>query len=180
MNVYSEKKSKMGKLTYLIIHCSATPEQKEYTGAQIKEFHMSAPPKGRGWDRPGYSDLILLDGTVENLRPYNNDDNIDMYELTYGAGSINSISRHVCYVGGMDKLMKSPKDTRTNTQKFALQQYVYNIIKLYPNILIAGHNQFANKACPSFNVPLWLKSINVAEKNIYVGKKMIKSKKSEE
>jgi N-acetylmuramoyl-L-alanine amidase len=161
----------MGKLQVLIIHCSATPEGKEYTGAQIKAFHMSPPPAGRGWDRPGYSDIIHLNGAVENLRKYDENDIIDMYELTYGAGYMNPISRHICYIGGMDKQMKNAKDTRTNLQKFSLQQYVYNMIKLHPDIKIAAHYQFAPKACPSFDVEAWLKSINVADKNIYTIKK---------
>jgi len=165
----------MGKLTFLIIHCSATPEGKEYTGAQIKAFHMSPPPKGRGWDRPGYSDIIHLDGSVENLRPYDEDNYVNLYELTYGAGVMNAISRHVCYIGGMDKPYKDPKDTRTNAQKFALQKYVMEMIQKHPDILIAGHNQFDPKACPSFDVPTWLKSISIADKNIYV-KKVISKK----
>jgi N-acetylmuramoyl-L-alanine amidase len=98
---------------------------------------------------------------------YNNDDLVDPWEITNGAVGINAISRHFVYVGGMDKANKKPKDTRTAAQLKAMDTYVKNLIAQYPAIRIAGHNQFAPKACPSFDVPTWLRSIGVQEKNIY-------------
>jgi len=41
------------------------------------------------------------------------------------------------------------------------------VIAYKPDILIAGHNQFDNKACPSFFVPTYLKMIGIPDKNIY-------------
>ena len=67
------------KLTYLIIHCTATPEGREVTSDEIRKWHTSPPPKGRGWKQVGYSDMIHLDGTLENLVPYNNDDIVDAF-----------------------------------------------------------------------------------------------------
>ena len=130
-------------------------------------MHTAKPPQGRGWKTVGYSDFITLDGTVHNLRRYNSDNWVDIGEVTNGAAGINSISRHVCYAGGMDAWMKSAKDTRTPQQEAALEAYVKKTLRYHPGILIAGHNQFSPKACPSFSVPTWLHSIGIPKKNIY-------------
>jgi len=48
--------------------------------------------------------------------------------------------------------------------------YVKYTIKRHPKILVLGHSEAPNahgKACPSFNVGEWLRSIGVAEANIY-------------
>lgn len=71
----------MGELKYLIIHCSATPAGREVTGDEIREWHLN----GRGWSQVGYSDIIHLDGQVENLVEYNEDNWIDAGEITNGA-----------------------------------------------------------------------------------------------
>jgi N-acetylmuramoyl-L-alanine amidase len=155
------------KLQFLIIHCTATPEHREVTSDEIRYWHLSPPPIGRGWHRVGYSDMIHLDGTIENLIPYNEDDNVDPWELTNGVSGENSISRHIVYVGGMTQDNKKELDTRNKEQLITMALYVRNMIKNHPAIKIAGHNQFAQKACPSFNVPEWLKSIGIDEKNIY-------------
>lgn len=164
----------MKKLQYLVIHCTATPEGRAVTSKQIREWHTSPPPKGRGWSQVGYSDMIHLNGMVENLVPYNDDEYVDPRELTNGAVGINSISRHVVYVGGMDEDMKWSRDTRTREQLLALRNYVVHQIAIHPEIKVGGHNQFAAKACPSFDVPKWLRSIGIAEKNICNHALMIK------
>lgn len=156
-------------LTYLIIHCTATPEGREVSADEIRRWHTSPKPKGRGWKQVGYSDIIHLDGTVENLVPYNDDDVVDSWEITNGASGINSISRHVVYAGGVSADdVKKAKDTRTWLQELAMITYVKETIARHPNIKVAGHNQFAQKACPSFNVPVWLMAIGVPDKNIYI------------
>lgn len=149
-----------------MIHCTATVEGKSLTGADIKKMHTSPKPAGRGWKVVGYADLFHLNGGIENLVPYNQDDVIQPHEITNGAVGMNSKTRHVSYVGGVDKFNK-PKDTRNDLQKAALKTYVLDFLKRYPSAQVLGHNQVAPKACPSFDVPTWLKSIGVAEKNIF-------------
>ena len=54
-------------------------------------------------------------------------------------------------VGGIDKVNFKPKDTRTEEQKEALV-YILEYLKIqHAHATIHGHNDFANKACPSFN-----------------------------
>ena len=177
----------MGKLTNLVIHCTATPKGRQITSDDIRKWHLSPKPIGRGWDKVGYSDMIHLNGSIENLTPYNFDNNVDVWEVTNGVSGINMVSRHSVYVGGLDiaeEFMDVPEDevgiehmipsdTRTPEQKYALEIYVKYMILRHPNILVCGHDQFANKACPSFDVPKWAESIGVNKKNIYYGKAII-------
>lgn len=156
----------MNKLELGIIHCTATPEGRQITKETIREWHTSPPPIGRGWKQVGYSDMIMLDGTLVNLVPYDEDPYVEAWEITNGATGINYKARHIVYVGGTD-LKGKPKDTRTIDQRGTMIDWVFNIIHFHPDIKIAGHNQFAQKACPSFHVPTWLRSIGVHSKNIY-------------
>ncbi len=160
----------MGKLNYIVIHCTATPEGREVTKEDIIRWHTSPKHKGgRGWRRPGYSDMIYLDGSLVNIIPFNQDDVVDPWEISNGARGINGVSRHVVYAGGLEKAGKKAKDTRTKEQLYTLEAYVRFMLLRHPGIQILGHNQApgANKACPSFDVPKWLKSLGIPEKNIY-------------
>lgn len=163
----------MKKLEFLIIHCTATQEGKELTADDIRRMHCSPPPKGRGWKQVGYSDMIHLSGVVTNLVPYNDDNIVQPREITNGALGLNGISRHVVYVGGVEKDGKTPKDTRTTQQLLALRNYVFHVVSAHAQIKILGHNQVENKACPSFHVPTWLRTIGVKEENIYLQQKAV-------
>jgi hypothetical protein len=157
----------MGKLMYLMIHCTATPQGREVTSEQIRKLHTSKPPQGKGWAQVGYSDMIHLDGKIENLVPYNEDEMVDVREITNGALGTNGICRHLVYVGGVDNtLAMRPKDTRNFAQVKAMTDRVREVVLLHPQIKIIGHNQVDAKACPSFDVPKWCRSIGIEEKNI--------------
>ncbi|MBD5315900.1 MAG: lysozyme [Bacteroides sp.] len=151
----------MAQLKYLVIHCTATPEGRDVTPEDIRCWHTSpVSAGGRGWKQVGYTDLIRLDGTVERLVNNNEDANVDPWEITNGAKGYNSISRHIVYAGGCDKSNK-PKDTRTAAQEKALVAYVKDFHRRFPKVRIIGHNEIAAKACPSFDVQKWLKSIGI-------------------
>ena len=150
----------MAKLQYLVIHCTATPEGREVSAADIRRWHTSPAPTGRGWRQVGYTDLFHLDGSVERLVNNNEDGNVDPWEITNGAAGYNSVSRHIVYAGGCDANMQ-PKATRTAEQKEALKKYVLDFHARHPDVRIVGHNQLAAKACPSFDVPQWLATIGI-------------------
>lgn len=151
----------MAQLKYLVIHCTATTEGRDVTPDDIRRWHTSpVSAGGRGWKQVGYTDLIRLDGTVERLVNNNEDANVDPWEITNGAKGYNSISRHIVYAGGCDKSNK-PKDTRTAAQEKALVAYVKDFHRRHPSVRIIGHNEIAAKACPSFDVQKWLKSIGI-------------------
>ena len=132
----------MAKLKQLVIHCTATPEGREVSADEIRRWHCAPLSEGgRGWRQVGYTDLIHLDGTVERLVDNNEDDVVDPWEITNGAAGHNSVSRHIVYAGGV------AADVRDFHRRF-------------PSARIVGHNELAAKACPSFDVQRWLKTVD--------------------
>lgn len=154
----------MAKLKYLVLHCTATAEGREVTSDEIRAWHTNPVSKGgRGWKQVGYTDLIHLDGRVERLVSNNEDANVDSWEITNGAAGYNSVSRHVVYAGGVAADGKTVKDTRTQAQRQAMEAYVKDFHKRFPKVRIIGHGEVAAKACPSFDVQAWLKSIGIIQ-----------------
>lgn len=149
------------KLQYLVIHCTATPQGREVTADEIRRWHTSPPPAGRGWRQVGYRRLIHLDGSVSELVANNDDNIVDPWEITNGVAGKNSISQHWVYAGGVALDGKTPKDTRTQAQKDTLETLVKDFNRRFPTVKIVGHNHFAAKACPSFDVQTWLKQIGI-------------------
>ena len=125
----------------IIIHCSATPEGREHDVEEIRRWHT----EGRGWSDIGYHFLIKLDGTVQIGRPLRR---AGAHTRGQNANSIG-----ICYVGGLTKGGKKAKDTRTNAQKQSMAILVWTLNDLLGGELtVHGHREFANKACPSFDV----------------------------
>ena len=151
-------------MQYLVIHCTATPEGREVSAAEIRRWHTApASQGGRGWKQVGYTDMVHLDGRIERLADNNEDANVDPWEVTNGAAGYNSVSRHIVYVGGCDNHL-APKDTRTEAQREALKRYVEDFHARFPQVKIVGHHELnPGKACPSFDVPTWLRSIGIRQ-----------------
>ena len=125
----------------IILHCSATPEGKDYDVDTIRKWHLQ-----RGFSDIGYHYVIYRDGSIHNGR----DVNISGAHCT----NHNSISIGVCYIGGLDSTGKKAKDTRTNAQKKSFVSLVKQLMGIY-NLSIFNvhcHNEYANKACPSFKI----------------------------
>ena len=152
------------KLSYLVLHCTATPEDREVKSEEIRHWHTDPVSKGgRGWKQVGYTDMIHLDGSVERLVENNEDAYVDDWEITNGAKGYNGISRHVVYVGGLSKDCKTAKDTRTPAQLRAMKEYVLDFHKRFPQVKIIGHREIADKDCPSFDVQEWLAQIGIKQ-----------------
>lgn len=148
-------------MKFLMIHCTATPESRDYNTKQILSWFTDM-----GWKVPGYSQVTHLDGRIEVLRDYNADDIMQDSEITNGAKGWNRDARHIAYIGGVASDGRTPKDTRTLLQKDSLAAQVKSFVYRYPHIQVIGHNQVANKACPSFDVPSWCRYIGLLERNI--------------
>lgn len=129
----------MRKITKIIIHCTATPAGRAVTVAEIDSWHRS-----RGFAGIGYHYVIMLDGRICKGRQ----------EHLVGAHckGHNASSIGIVYVGGMSADMKTPLDTRTAAQKIALKNLINNLSERFPGLSVHGHNEFAAKACPCFDV----------------------------
>ncbi len=131
------KKSRR-RINEIIVHCTATPEGRDYTVADIRQMH-----KAQGWVDIGYNYLVYRDGSIHEGR------NVDLVGAHCQGHNAQSIG--VCYVGGVARDGKTPKDTRTKAQKDALINLLMQLVCLYPDARIHGHRDFAAKACPSFD-----------------------------
>ena len=130
----------MRDIKKLIVHCSATPEGKDFDIDNIRQWHVV----DNGWSDVGYHYVIKLDGTVQEGRPIEKSG-----AHTYGH---NKDSIGVCYIGGMDKDMKEWKDTRTVAQEDSLFNLLMDLKFDFPEAKVFGHRDFTDKKpCPSFN-----------------------------
>ena len=122
----------------IIIHCSATREEQQVSVDTIRDWHLA-----KGWNDIGYHFYIDLDGTINKGR------DIDKMGAHCKGHNRNSIG--ICYCGGVEADGKTPKDTRTQEQKDSLLNVLKTLKAMYPESVIYSHNEFANKACPSFD-----------------------------
>ena len=129
----------MRDIKYLVVHCSATKEGKDFGADDFRKWH-----KRKGWSDIGYHFVVRLDGTIEEGRP--------IEKIGAGVRGYNSNSIHICYTGGVDENIK-PKDTRTEAQKEALRFKLMALKQQFPHAEILGHRDFPDvrKACPSFD-----------------------------
>lgn len=132
------------RITEIILHCSATPAGEDYSVEAIRQGHLQ-----RGFNDIGYHYVVTRDGVVHKGRD----------ESKAGAHTTghNSNSIGICYIGGcpartVKNWMNYGEDTRTPEQKASLIKIVKEMLRKYPNATVHGHREFANKACPSFDV----------------------------
>lgn len=128
----------MRTINDIIIHCSATPEGKNFTTQDIRQWHLA-----QGWTDIGYHYIIHLDGTIHTGRP-----------ITQPGAHCRGHNAHsigICYIGGLATDNRTPKDTRTPAQRKSLLTLLRNLRTKYPSVPIHGHRDYAPKACPSFD-----------------------------
>lgn len=134
----------MRKIDEIIIHCTATPEGRDCSAADIRRWHIEE----RGFTDIGYHFVIRPDGKVEEGRKL----------AAAGAHCLghNIHSIGIVYVGGCDKAMR-PKDTRTAKQRASLSALIRRLLTEFPGAAVHGHNEYSSKTCPSFNVKDWIR-----------------------
>lgn len=125
-------------IKYLIIHCAFTKKSMDINAEDIDRWH-----KAKGWREIGYNYFIKFDGTIQKGR-----------SLRFtGAHTLghNHDSIAICLEGGMSEQGKSV-DTLTVDQWKSITRIYLEAVKHYPNIILAGHNQFNKKPCPGWDV----------------------------
>jgi N-acetylmuramoyl-L-alanine amidase len=130
----------------LIIHCAATKASMDIGAVEIKKWHV----EGNKWKDIGYHHVIRRSGKLETGRPLIE---VGSHTQGYNAGSIG-----VCIVGGLGDKGQAEANF-TPAQWETLKEYVKAFKATYPTATVHGHNEFAAKACPSFNVQTWLKGL---------------------
>jgi N-acetylmuramoyl-L-alanine amidase len=139
----------LGTIKFLTIHCTATPEGKDFTAAQITAMDVARADLGH---QIAYHWVIERNGNaVRTLK----DTQKGAHTAKANTGNIG-----VSIVGGVAIDGKTPKDTRTVAQKATLTRLVREYQHNNPGLIVRGHNEWPNvaKACPSFSVAAWLKS----------------------
>lgn len=129
----------MRELKRIIFHCSATEDGKDYTVETIRRWHTSPP---RNWRDIGYHYVIYRDGSIHQGRP------IDQQGAHTRGENADSVG--ICYIGGVRD--GKATDTMTMHQEIAWLKLVHSLRTVFGPLSIHGHNEYANKACPSFIV----------------------------
>lgn len=137
----------MRTVNNLVLHCTATPQTA--TVESIQKYWK----ENLGWKSPGYHHIILPSGEVVTLA---SDE-----QICNGVKGHNSDSIHISYIGGVNG--KKPEDNRTEAQKQSQIMLIKKYKAKYPGIKVCGHRDFPGvaKACPSFDVATWVKSVGL-------------------
>mgnify|MGYP002625761427 CR=1 FL=1 len=127
----------MRRIGLIVVHCSATREDRRYTLVQLIRDHQAR------FGFTGYHYYITRDGHTYQTR----------HEQLVGAHAwgYNQHSLGVCYEGGLDS-HGQPADTRTEAQKRALLKLLRRLKAEHPDACILGHRNLpgVKKACPCF------------------------------
>jgi len=153
----------MREITEIILHTSATDESwmrghsLKNKVAEIRRWHTDPPPKGRGWRDIGYHFICDLDGAVMAGRPL---EQVGAHVKGRNAGTVG-----ICLIGKRggkraDKFL----DNFTEKQEAALVELIRALQQRFGKVPVTGHNQYANKECPCFDVPKWWRTASVNKK----------------
>ena len=141
----------MRHIDTIIIHCTATrPNWWEGKSAQqktdeVRRWHV----EDRGWSDIGYHYLIDRDGTVTEGRPL---ERTGAHAKGHNTGSVG-----ISLFGGHGGNVSDQFDDNfTEDQDCALRELMDRLKAGHPIVKIIGHNEVANKACPTFVVRDWL------------------------
>ncbi|MEE2860873.1 MAG: N-acetylmuramoyl-L-alanine amidase [Pseudomonadota bacterium] len=135
----------------IIVHCAAT--QPDWMAgrplaekvAEIRRWHTA-----KGWRDIGYHWIIDRDGKV---LPGRTETEIGAHTVGKNSGTIG-----ICLLGGHGSSETDAfLENFTQQQDSTLRQMIDAISLRTAITRISGHNEYAAKACPGFNVPLWLK-----------------------
>lgn len=108
----------MNKPIYIIIHCSATREDKDFTEKQINDSHVA-----RGFGKWGYHYYIRKDGRVIPMRAENEIGAHDNFIVPGMKISYNRCSIGICYEGDWIKTARQRIPGRTHRRKLCASSF---------------------------------------------------------
>lgn len=134
----------MRELKRVVLHCSATRPDQMVTVADIRRWHV----EGRRWSDIGYHAVLDRAGVWHAGRPLAR---VGAHTLGHNTDSIG-----LCLLGGFGAAATDVFSTHfTERQRVALRPVCHALLAL--GLTIHGHNEFAAKGCPGFNVHDWLR-----------------------
>lgn len=140
----------MRKINEIIVHCTATragwwPNAKTSAKVdEVRKWHLA-----RGWRDIGYHYLIDRDGTIAKGRPI---EQTGAHVKGRNTGTIG-----IALFGGHGSSENDKfSDNFTPEQDAALRGLIADLRGKFGNMPVTGHNQYAAKACPGFQVKAWL------------------------
>lgn len=130
----------MRTITLIVLHCSATRENRRYSAERCRCDHIV----NNRWSDIGYHYYIERDGTLVTGRPIEKSGAHCLYHNSHSIG--------ICLEGGLDR-NGIPADTRTDSQKRTLKDLLTKLKKDFPHALIVAHHELnPGKPCPCFDV----------------------------
>jgi len=130
----------MSPINEIIIHCAATKPSMDIGADWIRRIHIHE----NKWRDIGYHYVIRRNGAIEDGRPISQ---TGAHCKNHNTGTIG-----ICMVGGISETGR-PENNFTPEQFEAVQSLINSLVEVYPSITkLSGHNDYANKACPCFNV----------------------------
>ncbi len=119
----------MREINLIVVHCSATRADRDFTENDLEVCH-----RHRGFNGAGYHFYIRKNGGIKNTRPL---EKPGAHALGYNAHSIG-----ICYEGGLDVRYR-PADTRTEWQKHSLRVLIRTLLMDYPGCRVCGHRDLS-------------------------------------
>lgn len=130
----------MRPINEIIIHCAATKPSMDIGADWIRKIHV----RQNKWRNIGYHYFIRRNGAVEDGRP--------VEQIGAHCEGHNSKTIGICLAGGISETAR-PENNFTPEQFESLQLLINTLVDEFPRIIkLSGHNDYANRACPCFNV----------------------------
>ena len=142
----------MRRITLIVVHCTATRVDRDFTEQELLRCH-----RVRGMKTVGYHFYIRKDGFIRTTRPL----------VMPGAHALgyNRESIGIAYEGGLTS-QGLPADTRTKQQKYSMRALIRTLKLDYPIERVCGHRDLSpdrngnqliephewTKQCPCFDV----------------------------
>lgn len=141
----------MRNINEIIIHCTATrpdwwkSKTTNQKVAEIRRWHV----EDQGWRDIGYHFLIDRNGNLAKGR--------DVSQAGAHVKGRNANSIGISLFGGHGSSENDEfLENFTSEQDKTLRKLVKDLTEKYNVTLITGHNKYAAKACPGFQVQEWL------------------------